>query len=103
MNKTEFYQLVAQNIKATAEIEGLTQPTKPEIKLTLDTAIAVMKQAIVDGDEIAITGLGVIKPSRVAAKQTKHIKTGEPITIPERNSVKFLPSKLFKTLLNGDV
>lgn len=47
-----------------------------------------------ENEDIVITGFGALKHKKAKAKKVRHPSTGEMITMPERDFVKFTPSEL---------
>lgn len=78
-------------------IKAQTGFSKADIKLVLDAKATVAKNNLgVDGAEMPLPGLGklevVAKPERIARKPI----TGEEITVPAHNVVKFRAGKELK-------
>lgn len=59
----------------------------------------VLKDALNRGENIYLRGFGTFKIEKRAAKKARIISTGQTVTVPEHNVVKFIPSvELKKTL-----
>jgi len=81
MNKQELSQSVAQ-------ITGKTIPTSKEcIEGTLDA----IKQGIETDGEVRLAGFGIFKLQVRKERIGRNPSTGESITIPEKQVVKFKP------------
>jgi DNA-binding protein HU-beta len=79
MNKTELIDKIA----AGAEI------SKIDAKKALDAAIAALKDALVEGDKIALVGFGTFSISDRPAREGINPATKERITIAAKKVVKF--------------
>ena len=89
MNKTEL-------IKQIATISGLTQAQAGDALEALCTAI---EDELGAGGEVRIAGLGTFAVQHRAERQGRNPKTGEPITIPARRTVKFKAGKMLRNSL----
>lgn len=84
-------------IAAVALDTGLPRTTvRLMLKSTGEHIAAVLRH----GNEVTLPELGKLKPSARAERQGRNPKTGEVLTIPARHSVKFLPGKRLRDLLN---
>lgn len=79
MNKTELIDKIA----AGAEI------SKIDAKKALEAAIAAVKDALVEGDKIALVGFGTFSISDRPAREGINPATKERITIAAKKVVKF--------------
>lgn len=61
----------------------------------------VITETLKNGDMVRIAGFGTFSSKKRDARNGKNPKTGESITIPERNVAKFKPSKELKEELNS--
>ena len=89
MNKTEL-------IKQMATISGLTQAQAGN---ALDALCTVVIDELGAGGEVAVMGFGTFSAPQRAERQGRNPKTGEPITIPARRTVKFKAGKMLRDSL----
>ena len=87
MNKTELVKTISNNI------EGATQK---DVCVVLDTFMDVVKDTLVNGDKIALTGFGTFEVAERAARKGRNPKTGEEILIPASKAPKFKAGKTLK-------
>lgn len=78
-----------------------TGSTKVLTTLVIETAIATIEDALVQGEEVTLRGFGTFKPSKRAARVGRNPSTGKSIEIPAKNSVKFKAGTLLTAALNG--
>lgn len=83
MNKGE---LIAE----IAEIGGLTKVKAEE---ALNNILANMSNAMENGERVTLSGFGSFRVKERAAQKGRNPQTGETITIPAHNVVKFRPGK----------
>ena len=79
MNKTELVEKIA----AGAEI------SKVDAKKALDATIAAIKDALVDGEKIALVGFGTFSVSERPAREGVNPATKQKITIAAKKVAKF--------------
>ena len=89
MNKTEL-------IKQMATISGLTQAQAGE---ALDALCTAVIDELGAGGEVSLMGFGTFSAPQRAERQGRNPKTGEPITIPARRTVKFKAGKMLRDSL----
>lgn len=86
-----------QLIEAIAESANLS-------KVTVDTVLTalagVTSNALEDGQEVTLHGLGKLKPTSKAARIGRNPATGAPVDIPARKGVKFVMVSALKADLN---
>ena len=87
MNKTELVKTISNNI------EGATQK---DVCVVLDTFMDVVKDTLVNGDKVALTGFGTFEVAERAARKGRNPKTGEEILIPASKAPKFKAGKALK-------
>lgn len=75
-------------------------PSKAKAEEALAAVLDVLKDAIKAGDSVTFTGFGTFKVTERAERQGRNPKTGEAITIPKANVVKFTPGKALKDAIN---
>jgi DNA-binding protein HU-beta len=92
MNRTEL-------IAGVVEASGVK---KSDVDKVLNAFIDVVTEGMSRGEEVRLVGFGTFKVSRRAATEGRNMKTGEPITIPARNTPKFKPGKQLKDAVAGE-
>ncbi len=79
MNKTELVEKIAEGA-------GLS---KVDAKKALDATIAAIKDALVDGEKIALVGFGTFSVSERPAREGINPANGQKITIAAKKIAKF--------------
>lgn len=64
------------------------------------TLLAIIEDALVDGEEVTLLGLGKLKLKDVPARVAKNPQTGEPIQVPAKTKVVFSATSKLKQTLN---
>lgn len=90
MNKAEL-------IEAIANKAGLQ---KQEAKKALDAYIEVVTEQMVKKEEITLIGFGSLIPREQSQRLARNPKTGEPVMIKPRTTVKFKPGKYLLEAMN---
>ena len=67
----------------------------------VDGVIRIIKEALANGEDVTLRGLGTLSVVDVKARNAVNFKTKEPITVPAHRSVKFKISKELKEQLNN--
>lgn len=91
MNKKEL-------VKAIAEKLETTQKAACE---QLEAILEVITDALVDGQEVKISGFGTFSISERAAREGRNPATGETIQIAASKSPKFKAAKSLKDAVNA--
>ena len=86
MNKTELSTAVATAVNAS-NAQGAA---------VVNAVFDVITDTLADGDSVIITGFGKFEPVTTKARTGRNPKTGEPVEIPARTTVKFRPGKSLK-------
>ncbi|MBB3017609.1 DNA-binding protein HU-beta [Microvirga lupini] len=73
---------------------------KAGIRAVLESAAQVTKQALYEGEEVTVVGLGKLKPIDKKARTARNPKTGEPVQIEAKRVVKFVPAAELKSAIN---
>ena len=74
---------------------------KIEIENILDTFNESIKKALIDGRNVELRGFGTFFIKKIKEKfSVRNPKTGELIYVPEKNKVRFKPSKKLNKLIN---
>ena len=72
-----------------------------ELKLIIDTFCKSTENTLVRGATIELRGFGTFFIKKIKEKYSaRNPKTGELIYVPEKNKVRFRPSKKLKKLIN---
>lgn len=66
----------------------------------VEAVIECIGKALIEDEGIYIRGFATIKPVVRAPKKARHIYKGETINLPERRTVKIIPSKELKAQMN---
>lgn len=91
MNKAEL-------IEALAERSGLK---KQKAKKVLDSYMEIITEKISQNEEVALVGFGTLIPRPQSTRLARNPKTGTPVQIPARVTVKFKPGKYLLEAING--
>ena len=74
---------------------------KTEIENILDTFNESIKKALIEGKNVELRGFGTFFVKKIKEKfSARNPKTGELIYVPEKNKVRFKPSKKLNKLIN---
>lgn len=74
--------------------------TKDAATRALNAFMAGVTESLLEGDgKVSMVGFGTFLKIRRKAKKGRNPRTGEPLTIQERNVVKFVPGKKLKEAL----
>ncbi|WP_051412752.1 HU family DNA-binding protein, partial [Mesoplasma chauliocola] len=73
--------------------------SKKAVKKIVDSAFEIMSETLFKNEEIMISNFGKLEKIHKEQKQGKNPSTGEIITIPASNSVKFKANKHLKELM----
>ena len=76
---------------------GLTNRKAQEL---LDTVIDLIKDTLVQGEELKISGFGNFELRQKAARKGRNPQTGASITIDAKKSISFKPSIVLREALN---
>ncbi|MBD5309061.1 MAG: HU family DNA-binding protein [Bacteroides sp.] len=68
----------------------------------IDGFVCIVKEALSQGEEITIRGFGTLSVIQLKERTARNPRTGEEVTVRAHRTVKFKPSKEFKTILNED-
>lgn len=87
----------AELIQAVAEKTG---KSKKDAGVFVDAVFESIKDALVAGDKVTLTGFGVFEVRERAAKQCKNPRTGEMQDVPACNAPAFKAGKNLKEAVN---
>ena len=91
MNKAEL-------IESLADKAGLQ---KQKAKKVLDAYIEIVTEKMSQKEEITLIGFGTLIPRPQTSRLARNPKTGTPVQIPARTTVKFKPGKFLLEAMNG--
>ena len=90
MNKTEFVDKVAET----------AQETKKDEKVLIENFVLALTDVLAEGEDVNLTPFGKFEVVERAAREGRNPQTGETMSIPAKNAVKFKPSKGLKEIVN---
>ena len=90
MTKAEIARIVHERV-------GLSKKESAQI---VDAVLEVVHAALVDGEDVKLSGFGHFMVRQKHARRGRNPKTGSDITIAPRSVVSFRASQLLKTKLN---
>jgi DNA-binding protein HU-beta len=90
MNKQELIDAIAES----------TELSKTAVGTVLASLAAVASNALEDGSEVTLHGLGKLKPTYRKARTGRNPSTGAPVEIAAQKGVKFVIGKFLKDDLN---
>ena len=91
MNKAEL-------IEALSEKTGLK---RQDAKNVLEAYIDIVTERMTANEEITLVGFGAFIPRPQSERLARNPKTGAPVTIPARTTVKFKPGKNLLDAMNA--
>lgn len=74
--------------------------SKKESASTVDSVFDLMKEALISGDDLKISGFGGFNLKVKSARKGRNPQSGETITISNRRVVTFKPSGTLRQLIN---
>lgn len=83
-------------VTKAADKLGLTKIKAGE---ALDAFLALIQDAVVAGDKVALYGFGSFEPTQRAARKGINPQTKAEIKIPAKKAIKFKPAKALKDAL----
>lgn len=90
MNKGELINKLAEDANLT----------KVQATEALNSVINCIGSTLAEGEKVSLVGFGTFTMSTRDERMGRNPRTGEAITIPKRNVVKFKPGKDLTTSLN---
>ena len=88
----------AELIVALAEKSGLS---KQKAKKVLESYMEIVTEKMSQNEEIALIGFGTLIPRPQSSRMARNPKTGTPVQIKARTTVKFKPGKFLLEVING--
>lgn len=91
MTQKDFIKAVAKDAKVTQDVASTV----------ITSSTNVIKDALVKGDSVQISGFGAFVVKENAARDGKNPLTGEKIHIEAKKVPKFKAAKAFKEIMNA--
>jgi DNA-binding protein HU-beta len=91
MNKQELVDAMAAAIGTSKAAAGEA----------VDAFVAVVTQAVVEGEGVQLVGFGTFSTGQRAARTGRNPRTGETIQISAAKTVEFTAGKAFKDVVNA--
>ena len=88
----------AELITALAERSGLQ---KQKASKVLEAYMEIVTEALTENAELTLIGFGTLSPRPQTSRMARNPKTGEPVMIEARRTVKFKPGKFLLEAMNG--
>ncbi len=88
----------AELARAVAEDTGLTNG---QAKEAIEATLEKIESALMNGNEVSLSGFGKFAISERAARQGRNPQTGETIEIKASKAPRFQPSAPLKAAING--
>lgn len=90
MNKAELIETLATR-------SGMQ---KQKAKKMLDAYINIVTEAMQRNDDVVLVGFGTLATHAQTSRPARNPKTGDPVMIPARTTVKFKPGKFLLEAIN---
>ena len=91
MHKQELVDAIALAVGTTKSAAGES----------IDAFVAVVTQAVAEGDSVQLVGFGTFSAGHRAARTGRNPRTGETLQIAAAKTVKFTAGKAFKDSVNS--
>lgn len=85
-------------IRAIADDSNMSGKTVENVLKSL--ANVTTEEMKVEGGEVSLPGIGKLKEHTTAERMGRNPKTGDPVEIPAKNTVKFVLAKAMKDAIN---
>ncbi len=76
--------------------------SKKEAQELVESSLDEIRRALVNGEEVKLSGFGKFELRDKAPRPGRNPKTGEEVTISARRVVNFRPSQVLKERANGE-
>ncbi|MDF9830804.1 DNA-binding protein HU-beta [Parabacteroides sp. PF5-6] len=90
MNKAQFIETLASK----------SMLSKNDSKKVLNACIEIVTECMCNREEIVFSGFGTLQPRPQTSRLARNPKTGTPVMIQPRTSVKFKPGKYLLESIN---
>ncbi|MBW3019936.1 HU family DNA-binding protein [Candidatus Woesearchaeota archaeon] len=91
VNKKELINMMAEQTGFTKKNSGIA----------LEALISSIESALVDGENVTISGFGTFKVRETKAREARNPKTGEKVNVPAGKKPVFTFSKVIKESLKA--
>ena len=81
--------------------DGIGPEIVREAKKVLDAYIEIVTERMSENEEIVLVGFGTLIPRPQTQRLARNPKTGTPVMIPARTTVKFKPGKFLLEAMNA--
>ena len=88
----------AELIAELAERAGLKKQKAAKV---LDAYMEIVTEKMSNNEEVVLIGFGTLIPRPQTSRLARNPKTGEPVMIKPRTTVKFKPGKFLLEAMNG--
>lgn len=85
----------------SAAVHAATGDPKSTVNAVVSATIDAIADALRNGEEVKLPGLGTFKPKPVAERTRRNPQTGEPMTVPAHRAVKFKAGTAVRDVLRG--
>ena len=92
MKKSDIVSAVSEVVDAKV--------AKKDIDAIYDAILSEFKRILLNGEDVALNGIGILKVRERAAREARNPKTGEKMQVPAQKAVAFKQSSVIKTELN---
>ena len=82
-------------------IQAASGMTKLEGGETLEALLEIIKDTLIDGEDVKIAGFGKFAVKEKGDRRGRNPQTGEEITIQARKILTYQPSAMLKAKING--
>ena len=76
----------------SAAVHALTGGPKSTVNTVVSATIDAIADALRNGEEVKLPGLGTFKPKPVAERTRRNPATGESVTVPAHTKIVFRPA-----------
>lgn len=88
----------AQLVKSMSDKSGLSPA---DTKRIIEAYMEIVTECMTRREEVVLVGFGTLVPWPQMSRLARNPKTGEPVMIKPRTSVKFKPGKYLLQSING--
>jgi len=81
------------------EVAQETNLTKTKARQAVDALLESLSKELSSGSKVTLTGFGTFQIKEQKSKKGRNPQTGEVMTIPAKNVVKFNPGKSLRNIL----
>lgn len=85
-------------VEALANKTGLQ---KQEARKVLEACLEIVTERMAQKEEVVLVGFGTLTPRAQNERMARNPKTGDPVMIQARTTVKFKPGKYLLEAING--